>query len=94
MLICLREKIAVGDLPVLKDIPLPPLPEGVVMDGTGRLQAPTRRDDEEEDDFKERRKAHYAYKRLVDKVRVVVVVVVMLFTFRSTDRLLLFGRTR
>lgn len=68
VLTCLREKIAVGDLPVLKDIPLPPVPEGVIVDGTGRLKAPSKRDDEEEEDFKERRKAHYTYKRLVDKV--------------------------
>eukprot|EP00903_Cladosiphon_okamuranus_P015271 g14112.t1 len=69
VLTCLKEKIAVGDLPVVKDIPLPPPPEGVVLDGTGRLKAPTRRDDEEEEDFKERRKEHYAYKRLVDKIK-------------------------
>lgn len=69
MLTCLEEKIAVGDLPVVKDIPLPPPPEGVVLDGTGKLKVPTRRDDEEEEDFKERRKAHNAYKWLVDRVR-------------------------
>eukprot|EP00752_Nemacystus_decipiens_P002243 g2126.t1 len=69
VLTCLREKIEVGDLPVLKDIPLPPVPEGVVVDGAGKLTAPTRRDDEEEEVFKERRKAHYAYKRLVDRIK-------------------------
>lgn len=79
MLTCLREKIVVGDLPVLKDIPLPPLPEGVMLDGTGKLIAPTRRDEEEEEDFKERRKAHYAYKRLVDKVGYSKSAVVVLF---------------
>lgn len=69
VLTCLKEKIAVGDLPVGKDIPLPPLPEGVIMASTGKLKTPSKRDDEEEEDYKERQKAHYAYKRVVDKVR-------------------------
>lgn len=68
VLVCLRDKIAVGDLPVMNDLPLPPVPEGVVLDGSGKLKAPFRRDDEPEEDFKERRKTHYTYKRLVDKV--------------------------
>lgn len=68
MLVCLRDKIAVGDLPVMKDFPLPPVPEGVVLESSGKLRAPSRREDETEEDFKERRKTHYAYKRLVDKV--------------------------
>lgn len=70
VLTCLRDKIAVGDLPVGEDLPLPPVPEGVIVDGRGMLRAPTKRDGEEEEDFKERRKRHYAYRRLVEKVRV------------------------
>lgn len=69
-MICLRDKIAVGDLPVGKDLPLPPIPEGVVVDGRGMLKAPTRRDDEEEEVFKERKKTHYGYRRLLEKVGV------------------------
>lgn len=65
---CLRDKIPVGDLPVDKDLPLPPIPEGVVVDGRGILKAPTRRDDEDEEDFKKRRKTHYGYRRLLEKV--------------------------
>lgn len=68
VLVCLKEKIAVGDLPVMKDFPLPRVPEGVVLDSSGKLRAPSRREDESEEDFKERRKTHYAYKRLVEKV--------------------------
>lgn len=66
---CLRDKIPVGDLPVMDDLPLPPVPEDVVVDSSGRLKAPTKRDDEDEEEFKERRTAHYTYKRLLDKVR-------------------------
>lgn len=69
VLVCLKGKIAVGDLPVINDLPLPPVPESVILDSKGKLKAPSKRDDEDEDEFQERRKAHYAYKRLVDKVR-------------------------
>ncbi|CAN0414773.1 unnamed protein product [Pylaiella littoralis] len=69
VLTCLRDKIAVGDLPVGEDLPLPPVPEGVIVDGRGMLRAPTKQDGEEEEDFKERRKRHYAYRRLVEKVK-------------------------
>ncbi|CAM9263757.1 unnamed protein product [Scytosiphon promiscuus] len=69
VLVCLRDKIAVGDLPVINDLPLPPVPESVIVDSSGRLKAPSKRDDEDEADFTERKSAHYAYKRLVDKVK-------------------------
>ncbi|CAM9586380.1 unnamed protein product, partial [Hapterophycus canaliculatus] len=69
VLVCLTDKIAVGDLPVIKDLPLPPVPESVIVDSSGRLKAPSKRDDEDEEEFQERKSAHYAYKRLVDKVK-------------------------
>ena len=37
VLTCLNDKIAVGDLPVGEDLPLPPVPEGVEVDERGKL---------------------------------------------------------
>lgn len=68
VLICLRDKIAVGDLPIGEDLPLPSVPEGVVVDSRGIMKAPTKRDDEDEEGFQERKKTHYAHRRLVEKV--------------------------
>lgn len=67
-MVCLRDKIAVGDLPVIKDLPLPPRPDGVTVDRLGRLRAPVQGEHEDEEVFKERRQKHYAYKRLLEKV--------------------------
>lgn len=67
-MVCLRDKIAVGDLPVIKDLPLPPRPDGVTVDKLSRLRAPVQGEYEDEEVFRERRRKHYEYKRLLDKV--------------------------
>ncbi|CBJ30655.1 mitochondrial DNA-directed RNA polymerase [Ectocarpus siliculosus] len=69
VMVCLRDKIAVGDLPVIKDLPLPPRPDGVTVDRLGRLRAPVQGEHEDEEVFKERRQKHYAYKRLLEKTK-------------------------
>ncbi|CAM9937269.1 unnamed protein product, partial [Laminaria digitata] len=72
VLTCLSDKIAVGDLPVGKDLPLPPVPEGVEVDSRGKLVPLPKRvggeSEEEEEAHKERRQAYYGHKRMVEKV--------------------------
>lgn len=74
VLTCLNDKIAVGDLPVTKDLPLPPVPEGIELDEKGKLVPLPEKEgggvesEEEEAARKKRRQAYYGYKRMVEKV--------------------------
>ena len=67
---CLKEKIAVGDLPTSDDLSLPPPPEGVLTTPKGGFAIPKRECFESEESHKEAYKTMVEHRRTVSKVRI------------------------